>query len=269
MASGPIRAGVPSAPSSGPSWRPGWRSPDDECGRGGQDDRHAGGQDRRGQQGDEDGEHGGGRGVAAAQARPEEGDEGGGSGGIQTERARVAEGVAEQGAGEGGEVPQHEHGKAGLPEPESLRAQLGLGDADRGRLVDGELGGHDPAHAADAEEARGLQAVEPVADAEHRCRRDRRRRRAQAAGADDADEGELRAAGEHQQRQQLRLPEVEPGRDGERAEADAVGAAGDADAPGLPDDLAAAGVGQGRLVAPRSASLAPSLTRPGPPRGRR
>ena len=56
-------------------------------------------------------------------------------------RARVAEGVAEQGAGERGEVPEHEDGEPGLPEPESLGPRLGLGDADGGRLVDRQLGG--------------------------------------------------------------------------------------------------------------------------------
>ena len=130
----------------------------------------------------------------------------------------------------GHQVPQREDRQPGGPEAEPGGRGLGLGDGDGGGLVDGELGGRGPPAPADAEQAGDLQAVEAVADAEQGRGGDGGD--PGAAGGDDPDEGELRAAGEQQRRQRHRLPEREPGRDGQRAEADAVGAGRHADATG-------------------------------------
>ena len=115
--------------------------------------------------------------------------------------------------------------------PTRAARSLGLRERDGGRLVDRDPGGGDPPAGCPpaVDDRLHPHAVDDVADAEHRRRRDRRAARGDAAAREHADEGELRAAREHHEAEEARLPDVEARGDGEGSERDAVGGGREAD----------------------------------------
>ena len=132
------------------------------------------------------------------------------------------------------EVPQHEDRQPGGQEAEPGRGPGGPGHRHGGGLVDDEVGGEQPAPARPLQQRREPQAVERVAGAEQQGRQGPRE--GSAAGGEDADQGELRGAGEHQQRQGAGLRDREPRRHRDGAERDAVRTGGQAHAQAVADD---------------------------------
>ena len=116
-----------------------------------------------------------------------------------------------------GDVPDDEDRGAAGEERQPGHRPVGGGDGQRRRLVDDPVRRPQPAQDTPGRQQRHEpDAVDGVAGAQQQRAADRGQRA--AAGAEDADQGELRGAGEHQQRQRRRLPDVQPGRDGRRAE---------------------------------------------------
>ncbi len=219
--------------------------PGEEGGAGRHENRHPGRGVRRQHHGDDGGQGCDGDGVAGLQSRPEQAAEGRGCGRVEAVVARVAEGIADEGAHQRHEVPQDEDSDPGGPEAQASSALLWLGDADGGGLVDGHVRSGETAQAAGVEETRDLQAVEPVAHPEQRRGRDGRRGATEPAGH-QSHEGELRPAGEEECGQRLRLQHRQAGGHGERAEADAIGAGGQAHRQRLPQHLSPPGRREGR-----------------------
>ncbi len=76
-----------------------------------------------------------------AQARPEQGEERRRRGGVESVRARVADHVSEERAGEGGQVPADVDADAGDPEAHRAGVRRALSERHGRRLVDREVGG--------------------------------------------------------------------------------------------------------------------------------
>ena len=143
------------------------------------------------------------------------------------------------------DVPAHEHGQPGRPERPHPVAPVGLGHGHRRRLVEHELGGDEAAPPRTPDVGRQHQPVGAVAGGQQQ-RAGRGRPAALPPAPIDADGGELRRAGEHQQRQRARLGHRQAAGHRQHAERHAEDADGDAQDDGGGDRRPAAPPLKGR-----------------------
>jgi ATP-dependent RNA helicase DeaD len=166
-----------------------------------------------------------------AQLRREQREEGRREHRVQPQRARVAKPAADEGTGQRAEVPADEDAHAGRQERAVRGDTPGLCARHRGRLVDDQLGLHRAAQRPAAQHGCEGHAVDAVARGEQQ--RGRHGGEGAPAGAEHADDGELRGAGEDQERHRARLRDGQAGGHRQDAVGDPVGPGRQSDGEGV------------------------------------